>query len=208
MAKISLDTIKKLRAKTGVGVNDCKDALEESKGDFDKAVEILRKKGVLKAKKRAGKDASNGYIGSYIHNNGQIGVLIELLSETDFASRGEKFQKLANDIAMHIAANDPSYVSRDDVPKKVLKKEKEISMEKLKKEGKPKNILNKIAEGQLEKFYSEECLLDQPYIRDEKKKVGDLIDEAVASFGERIEVGRFVRFVLGGDLTGGNECIA
>ncbi len=198
MAKITLKTIKELRAKTGVGINDCKEVLEKTNGDFEKAVEELRKKGVLKAKSRAGKVTSNGFIGSYIHN-GQIGVLVEVMSETDFASRNEKFQKLANDIAMHIAANDPEYVSRDDVPEDVLEKEKEIAKDKMKDEGKPEEILDKIAEGQLEKFYEEVCLLDQPFVRDDKKKVKDLIDEAIASFGERIEVGRFKRMMLGGE---------
>lgn len=196
MAKVTLDTIKELRKKTGVGVSDCKEALEESKGDFERAIECLRKKGVMKAQKRAGRETANGYIGSYVHN-GKIGVLVELACETDFVSRNEKFQKLASEIALHIAASSPEYLAPEDVPKKVLEKEKEIGKEKLKKEGKPENILDKIVEGQLAKFYEEVCLLEQAYVRDEKKKIKDLISEAVASFGEKIEIKRFVMMILG-----------
>jgi elongation factor Ts len=196
MAKVTLDAIKELRKKTGVGVSDCKEALEESIGDFEKAIDCLRKKGVLKAKKRANRETSNGFIGSYVHN-GQIGVLVELASETDFASRNEKFQELVKELALHIAASCPLYVSREDIPKKELEREKKVIEGKLKKDGKPKNILEKIVEGQLTKYYEEVCLLDQPYVRDDKKKIKDLIDEAVASFGERIEVKKFVRIILG-----------
>lgn len=197
MVKITLEAIKDLRKRTGTGVSDCKEALVESKGNFEKAVEILRKKGILKAQKRASRETSSGFIGSYIHN-GQIGVLVELACETDFVSRNAKFQKLAKEIALHIAASDPIYISKDDVPKKVLDKEKEIAKGKLAKEGKPANILDKIVKGQQAKYYEDVCLLEQIYVRDDKKKVKDLIDEAVASFGEKIEIGRFVRIVLGG----------
>jgi elongation factor Ts len=198
MAKVTLDTIKELRRKTGVGIGACKEALEETKGDFEKSVEFLRKKGILKAQKRASRETANGFIGSYVHN-GQIGVLVELASETDFVSRGEKFQKLARELAIHIAAESPLYVSREDVPKKVLDKEKEIMKSKLKDEGKPEKILEKIVEGQLNKYYEEVCLLDQPYVRDDSKKISDLINEAVAAFGEKIEIKRFVRMVLGAE---------
>jgi elongation factor Ts len=194
--RINLEIIKELRRKSGVGVGDCKEALEESDGDFDKAIDILRKKGVLKAKKRASREASNGFIGSYVHQ-GQIGVLVELVCETDFVARNERFQKLAHEIALHIAASSPIYVSAEEVPEKVKEKEVEIIKDRLKEEGKPEEILEKIAEGQLAKFYEETCLLDQPYVRDEKKKIKDLIAEAVAAFGEKIEVRRFVRLVLG-----------
>ncbi|MDD3647835.1 MAG: translation elongation factor Ts [Candidatus Dojkabacteria bacterium] len=196
-AKVTMESIKKLRKKTGIGIQDCKEALEKSEGDFDKAVEFLRKKGILKAQKRAGRDTENGYIGSYVHN-GQIGVLVELVCETDFVSRNEKFQSLARELAIHIAASAPNYLSREDVPKDVLKKEKEIVIDKLgKQEKKPKEILDKIAEGQMEKFYEDFCLLDQVYVRDEKKKIRDLINEAVAAYGEKIEIRRFVRMILG-----------
>jgi len=199
MSKVTLKEIKELRAKTGIGVADCKEALEEAKGNFEKSVEILRKKGILKAKKRASKKTSNGFLGSYVHN-GQIGVLVELVCETDFVSRNEKFRELAHNIALHIAASDPLYVSKDDIPEEELKNEKDIAKEKIKGEGKPANIIEKIVEGQLKKYYEEVCLLDQPYVRDDKKKVKDLIDEAVASFGERIEIRRFIRVVLGEEI--------
>jgi len=196
MADITLDMIKELRKKTGIGITSCQEALEKGNGDFDKAIDFLRKKGILKAKKRADRSASNGYIGSYIHN-GQIGVLVELMSETDFVSRSEKFQKLANELALHIAASAPLYVSKDDVPSDVIEKEKEIARDRLKDEGKPEELLDRIAEGQLQKYYQEVCLLEQPYVRDEKKKIQDLINEGVAAFGEKIEIGRFQRLVLG-----------
>ncbi|MBN2015964.1 translation elongation factor Ts [Candidatus Dojkabacteria bacterium] len=196
MAKITLDEIKELRSKTGIGIADCKEALEQSKGDFEKAVEFLRKKGILKAKKRASRETANGFIGSYVHN-GQIGVLVELVCETDFVSRNEKFQSLAKEISLHVAAECPLYLSREDVPNDVLQKEKEIIAERLKKEGKPEHILAKIVEGQMSKFYEEVCLLEQPYVRDNKKRIRDLVDEAVASFGEKVEISKFVRIVLG-----------
>jgi elongation factor Ts len=198
MAKITLEMIKTLRKKTGTGISACKEALEESDGDSDKAVEYLRKKGILKAKKRADRETLNGHIESYIHH-GQIGVLVELLSETDFVARNEKFVKLAHDIALHIAAAAPLFVSKEDVPQDALRKEKEIARDRLKEEGKPEELLDRIAEGQLQKYYEEVCLLEQPFVRDEKKKVKDIIDEAVAAFGEKIEIGRFVRLVLGSE---------
>jgi elongation factor Ts len=198
MAKITLEMIKNLRKKTGIGISACKEALEKSDGDSDKAVEYLRKKGILKAKKRADRETLNGHIGSYIHH-GQIGVLVELLSETDFVARNEKFIKLAHDIALHIAAAAPLFVSKEDIPQDVLDKEKEIAQDRLKEEGKPEELLDRIAEGQLQKYYEEVCLLEQPFVRDEKKKVKDIIDEAVAAFGEKIEIGRFVRLVLGSE---------
>lgn len=199
MGKLTLAEIKNLRKQTGVGVKDCMEALEKSNGDMDKAVEFLRKKGVLKAQKRSGRDVSNGYIGAYVHQ-GQIGVLVEVLCETDFVARNEKFQKLVKELCLQVAASSPLYVSVDDVPEKVLEKEKSIILGKLEKEGKDKKILNKIAEGQLKKFYEEYCLLEQVYIRDEKKRIKDLINESVAAFGEKVEVRRFNRIVLGEEL--------
>lgn len=198
MTTITLDMIKSLRKKTGIGISACKEALEQSDGDAEKAVEYLRKKGILKAKKRADREMTNGHIGSYIHH-GQIGVLVEILSETDFVSRSDKFKNLAHDVALHIAASAPLYVSREDVPQDVLEKEKEIARDRLKEEGKPEELLDRIAEGQLEKYYEETCLLEQPYVKDDKKKIKDIIDEAVASFGEKIEITRFVRLVLGSE---------
>jgi len=196
MEKVSFEDLIKLRKKTGIGLKDCKEAIEESKGDIEKAIEILRKKGILKAQKRAGKEAKNGFIGSYVHN-GQIGVLVELASETDFVGRDEKFRELAHNLALHIAAEAPIYISRDDVPEDTLEKEKEIFRANLIKEGKPEKIIDKIVSGQINKYYEEVCLLDQPFVKDEKKKIKDLIDEAVALFGEKIEIQDFVRMVLG-----------
>ena len=196
MVKVTLTEIKVLREKTGVGVQDCKEALQQSNGDFEKAIDFLRKKGTLKAQKRADKIAINGYIGSYIHN-GRVGVLIELMCETDFVARNEKFQKLANELALHIAAASPLYIQKENVPKKVLEREKSIILDKVKGEKKPKNILDKIAEGQLNKFYGEVCLMEQVYVRDEKKTIRNLLEEALASFGEKIEIRRFVRMDLG-----------
>lgn len=198
MSEITLEIVKKLRQKTGVGIQACKDALEKTNGDFDKAVEELRKRGILKSRKRAGRSATNGFIGSYVHN-GQIGVLVELASETDFVSRNEKFRSLAKEIALHVAASAPLYLSKEDVPEEVVRKEKEILEDRLKDEGKPENMLEKISQGQLQKYYEEVCLLEQPYIRDDSKKIHDLIDEAVAAFGEKIVINRFVRIELGGE---------
>jgi elongation factor Ts len=196
MVKVTLTEIKALREKTGVGVQDCKEALQQSNGNFEKAIDFLRKKGTLKAQKRADKIAINGYIGSYIHN-GRVGALIELMCETDFVARNEKFQKLANELALHIVSAAPLYIQKENVPKKVLEREKSIILDKLKGEKKPKNILDKIAEGQLNKFYGEVCLMEQAYVRDEKKTIKNLLEEALASFGEKIEIRRFVRMDLG-----------
>jgi elongation factor Ts len=198
MGKITLDVIKNLRKKTGVGIQACKEALEKSNGNEEKAIEYLRTKGIMKAQKRAGREASNGFIGCYVHQ-GQIGVMVEVMCETDFVSRNKKFQDLAREIALHIAAESPLYVSKDDVPDKVLSKEKEIASEKLKEEKKPQKIIDKIVEGQIQKYYEEVCLLDQPYVRDNSKKIEDLINEAVAAYGEKIEIRRFTRIVLGED---------
>lgn len=195
---VKLEEIKKLRSKTGVGIGACKEALDETKGDMEKAVEVLRKKGILKARKRASKATSNGHIAAYSHN-GQIGVLVEVMCETDFVARTEKFKKFAKDIALHVAASSPLYLSSEDIPEKALKKEKRIIREKLEKEGKPEKIMDKIMKGQLQKYYGEVCLLDQPYVRDDSKTIKNFLDEAVASFGERIAIGRFVRLELGED---------
>ncbi|MCL4387125.1 MAG: translation elongation factor Ts [Patescibacteria group bacterium] len=188
--------VSKLREETGVGMMDCKKALEEAGGDFNKAVEILRKKGAKTAEKRAEREAKEGYIASYNHN-GRIAVLLELNSETDFVARNDDFRKLANEIAMQVAAMNPKYLSSTDIPAEVLENEKKIEKEKLEKEGKPKEIIEKVIEGRIQKFFEEICLLNQPYIKDEKKKVEDLLNEARAKIGEKIEIGRFVRFEIG-----------
>lgn len=189
--------VKTLREMTGAGMLECKSALEEAGGDLEQAVEILRKKGVAKAAKKAGRETKEGLIHSYIHAGGRIGVLLELNCETDFVARNQLFKELANEIALQIAAMKPQYVKREDVPREVVEKEGEIAREAAIAEGKPAHIAEKIAEGKLEKFYKEVCLYEQPYIKDDKKTVEDLIKEYIAKIGENIQVRRFVRFELG-----------
>lgn len=193
---VTIDQIKKLRAQTGAGLSDCKEALEASKGDIEKAYDYLRQKGMAKAQKRAEKEANNGFIGSYIHN-GKIGVLVELNCETDFVARNEKFQDLARDIAMHIAASTPLYISTDEVPEEVLEKERKIYKEELLKEGKPEKIIDNIVEGKLNKYYEEVVLLKQLFVKDNSKKIEDLLNEAISSIGEKVLISRFVRFEVG-----------
>jgi elongation factor Ts len=193
---ISATLVKELREKTGVGMMDCKKALTESEGNFEKAVDLLRQKGLASAAKRAGRAASEGVIGSYIHMD-KIGVLVEINCETDFVARTDDFKELVKDVAMHIAAANPTYLSREDIPEEDLEREKEIYRSQV--EGKPANVVDKIIEGKLEKFYSESCLLDQVFVKDPdgKKKIKDLIVEKVAKLGENIMIGRFVRYQLG-----------
>jgi len=194
---ISPSQVKELREKTGAGMMDCKRALEETGGDADKALVILREKGLAAAAKREGRQASEGIAEAYIHPGGKIGVLVEVNCETDFVARNEDFRKLAREIAMQIAASNPSYVERSQVPEEVLEREKEIFRQKAINEGRPAAAIDKIVAGQVEKFYETVCLLDQPYVRDPKKKVQDLLNEAVAKIGERIVVRRFVRYRVG-----------
>ena len=195
--KITADMVKKLRDMTGAGMLDCKKALEEAEGDFEKAVEILRKKGIAKAAKKAGRATAEGIISSYVHFNGRIGVLLELSCETDFVARTDEFKELAYNLAKQVAAMKPKYVSREDVPDHVIEKEKEIYREQLKNSGKPEHVVERIIEGKLEKFYEENCLLEQDYIFDDSKKVKDVITEAIAKIGENIRVSRFVRLEVG-----------
>ncbi len=194
---ISAKVVKELRDKTGAGFMDCKKALEEANGDIEKAIEILKKKGIAKAAKKASRTASEGLIGSYIHHGGKIGVLVEVNCETDFVARTEDFKNLVNEIAMQIAASSPLYVKREDIPEDVLEKEKEVFRAQALESGKPEKIIDKIVNGKMEKYYKEVCLLEQPYIRDDEKTVQDLINEAIAKLGENIVVKRFVRFVIG-----------
>ncbi len=189
--------VKKLRELTGAGMLDCKKALEETGGDIEAAVELLRKKGIAKAAKKAGRETKEGLIHSYIHAGGRIGVLLELNCETDFVARNELFKELANELAMQIAAMRPKWVKREDVPKEIVEKEGEIAREAALAEGKPEHIAEKIAEGKLEKFFKEVCLLEQPYIKDDKKTVEELIKEYIAKLGENIQVKRFCRYELG-----------
>jgi len=194
---ISPKDVSELRARTGAGMMDCKRALEEANGDMDKAVEVLRKKGIAKAEKRAGRVASQGLVVSYIHHNQQVGVLLELNSETDFVARNEAFGQLARDIALHIASADPIGVNPEDVPAEMLDRERRIAEEQVAAEGKPENIRAKIVEGKLKKFVAERTLLEQPFVRNDKITVGELIKEASGKLGEAITVRRFARFQIG-----------
>lgn len=189
--------VKTLREMTGAGMLECKSALEEANGDLELAIEILRKKGVAKAAKKSGRETKEGLIHAYIHPGGRVGVLLELNCETDFVARNELFKELANEIALQIAAMKPQYVKREDVPREVVEKEGEIAREAAIAEGKPPHIAEKIAEGKLEKFYKEVCLYEQPYIKDDKKTVEELIKEYIAKIGENIQVRRFCRYELG-----------
>jgi len=194
---VSTESIKQLRAQTGAGMMDVKRALDETEGDIDKAAALLRERGIAKAAKKADRAAGEGFIGTYIHHNGKIGVMIELNCETDFVALNEQFQDLARNIAMHIAMNDPKYVSRDQVPQELADAERAAFAKQAATEGKPANVVEKIAEGRLNKFFAEICLLEQPYIKDDKKTVDTLIKEAIATIGENIQVGRFARIAIG-----------
>ncbi len=189
--------VKELREATGAGILDCKKALEEAGGHIEQAREILRTKGLADAGKRAGRSTEEGIIDSYIHLGGKIGVLLEVNCETDFVARTDEFGELAHNICMQIAAADPTYVDRDEVPEEVLEQEKRILRQQAEGEGKPEHIVDQIVEGRLDKFYSQVCLLDQAYIRDADMTVGDVLKEAIASVGENIQVRRFARFAVG-----------
>lgn len=194
---ISAGLVKELRERTGIGMMECKKALQESNGDIEKAITILRKKGHARAKDKMDRQAKEGVIGSYIHMNGRLGVLVEVNCESDFVARNEEFQELVKNIAMHIAAANPTYVSAEDVPQDVLEEEKEIIREQYKDSGKPPDIVEKIVQGKLSKFYQEACLLDQPYIREDKMTVKELVLSFIAKSGENVVISRFARFELG-----------
>jgi elongation factor Ts len=201
MAEITASAVKSLREKTGAGMMECKAALTEAEGNEEKAVEILRKKGMATADKKAGRVAAEGAVGSYIHMGGKVGVLVEINCESDFVARGEEFQQLVKDVAMHIAAADPRYVRREEVPAEVLEKEREILSEQLKNDpknaNKPEDVINKIIEGRLNKFYEENVLVDQPYVKDPSMTVGELVKEKIASIKENITIRRFTRYKMG-----------
>ncbi len=194
---ISAETVRKLRELTGVGIMECKSALEEAKGDLEAAVAILRKRGLSASAKKAGRKTKEGLIGTYVHNNGKIGVIVEINCETDFVARNADFQNLVHDIAMQIAATDPRFIRREDVTEDLLEKEREIFREQARATGKPEMVLEKIVEGRMAKFYAETCLLDQPFVKDEKITVKDLIAAHVQKIGENIQLRRFVRYKLG-----------
>ena len=198
--EISSKQVKELREKTGAGMLDCKSALVEAKGDMEQAIVVLRKKGLASAQKKATRIAAEGMIGHYIHAGGKLGVLFEVNSETDFAARSDDFQALVKDIAMHIAAQNPLYVRREDVPAEVLEKEKEIYKDQARSSGKPANIIDKIAEGKLESYYEMACLYDQKFVKDPNVTVKELINNLVGKIGENIQVRRFARFKTGEGL--------
>lgn len=197
MAEVTSAMIKELRDKTQAGMVDCKKALVDSDGDMEKAVENLRKKGLASADKKMGAEVTEGIVASYIHNNSKLGVILELKCMTDFVARNEDFVILAKELAMQVAAANPLYIKPEEVPAEILDKEKEIYREQMKNSGKPDNVIEKIVEGKLSKFYSEVCLLEQEYIKDSNIKIKDLIKEKIAIFKENIEVGRFSRFQIG-----------
>jgi elongation factor Ts len=194
---MNLESIKELRTRTGAGVSDCSKALSEAQGNIEKAAEILREKGIAKAVKKSGRLTDQGIVASYIHPGAQLGVLVELNCETDFVARTEEFIDLANNIALQVAASSPEYVTREDIPEDVIDKEKEIYKKQLIDEGKPEPVIEKIVEGKIETFYKDHCLLELPYLRNEKLTIQDLIKEHIAKFGENITIGRFVRFKIG-----------
>ncbi|NLJ80644.1 MAG: translation elongation factor Ts [Firmicutes bacterium] len=200
MTKVNAAMVKELRDKTGAGMMDCKKALITKDGDIDAAVDYLREKGLAAAAKKAGRIAAEGVVESYIHMGGRIGVLVEINCETDFVAKTEEFKELAKDLAMHIAASKPEYVSREDIPEEVLEREKGIYRTIAENEGKPAQIIEKIVEGRLDKFVQEICLLDQPFIKDTDLTVGELLTEKVAKIGENITVRRFARFERGEGL--------
>jgi len=195
--EVSMEQVKELRAKTGAGILDCKNALVETGGDLEKAVKLLREQGKAKADKKALRTAREGLIFCYIHPPGKLGVMIEMNCETDFVARNEEFQQLCKDIAMHIAAAAPRFVTREEIPADVLEREKEIFANQARNEGKPEKVIEKIVEGRIAKFYEEACCLDQPFVKDPDIKVGDLIKEKIAKTGENMVLRRFARFVVG-----------
>ena len=197
MSEINATMVKQLREKTGAGMMDCKKALQEVKGDIDKALEFLRKKGLATAQKRAGRAMTEGTIQSYIHMTGKLGVLVEVNCETDFVAKNEDFQEFAKNIAMHIAASNPLGIKPEDISEEIVENEKEIYRAQALDMGKPENILDKIIEGKLKKFYQENCLLNQPFVRDPEISVADLMNELIAKIGENITIKRFVRYQIG-----------
>ena len=194
---ITAKTVKELRDRTGAGMMDCKKALVEADGDIDLAIENLRKAGIAKAQKKSGRSANDGVIMNYIHPGSKLGVLVEVNCETDFVARTDKFQDFAKDIAMHIAASSPIAVNREEIPENVINKEKEIFAEQARLSGKPDHIIEKISTGMLEKYYSENVLTEQTYVKNPDKTIKDIVTEAISTFGENIGIARFGRFELG-----------
>ena len=212
MAEITASLVKSLREKTGAGMMECKAALTETGGNEEQAVEVLRKKGIATADKKEGRVTAEGVVGSYIHMGGKVGVMVEINCETDFVARGEEFQQLVKDVAMHIAAVDPKYINREQVSADVLDKEREILREQLKNDtknaNKPDDVLNKIIEGRVGKYYEDNVLLDQPFVKDPSKTVGELVTEKIASIKENITVRRFTRYKMGEGIEKKNDDFA
>ena len=205
MADITAGAVKALREKTGAGMMECKKALTESEGNEERAIEILRERGLASAKKKEGRVAAEGVVGSYIHMGGKVGVLVEVNCETDFVARGEEFQQLVKDIAMHVAAAEPRYVTREEIASETLNKERDIARAQAKNDpknaNKPDQVIDKIVEGRLNKFYEEVVLLDQPFIKDPAKTVGELVTEKIAKTGEKVTIRRFARYKMGESLS-------
>lgn len=206
--KVTAQMVKELRERTAAPMLDCKKALEETGGNIDEAVEVLRKKGLAAAKKKAGRVTAEGAVGSYIHAGGKIGVLVEVNCETDFVARTDDFQDLVKDIAMHIAASDPKYLKKEEVTQDVLDKEREIFRQQALDSGKPENVVDRIVEGKLGKYYSEAVLLEQPFVKDPDQSVGDMIAARVGKIGENIQVRRFTRYELGEGIEKAEESFA
>jgi elongation factor Ts len=198
--EITSEIVMKLRNKTGVGMMDCKKALVETNGDFDKALELLRKKGMEVATKRAGRTASQGVVASYIHLGGKVGVLVEVNCESDFVAKGETFKTFVKDISMHIAAAKPLWIGRDDVPVDILEKEKAILKDQALATGKPEKVIEKIVEGKVGKFFSENCLLEQPFVKDTDRSIQQYLDELIGKTGEKCVIRRFARYEMGEEL--------
>lgn len=200
-AAISASSVQELRQRTGAGMMECKKALQETQGDMDKAVEYLRKKGIASAEKKAGRETKQGAIVSYIHGGGRIGVMVEINCETDFVARNENFQEFAKDVAMHVAAANPRYLKREDVPEAEIEKEREILREQAQSEGKPANVVDKIVQGRIEKFYQENCLLEQAFVKNPDISIQEYLKQTIATIGENIVISRFVRYELGQSST-------
>jgi elongation factor Ts len=196
-ATVTTEQIKELRQATGVGILDCRKALEAAEGDFDKAVDLLREKGLAKAAKRAGREASEGAVELYSHGNGRVGVMVEVNSETDFVARSESFRNFAHEVALQIAAMSPEFLNEEEIPAEALQREREVARNRALEEGKPEKVIERIIEGRLEKYKDEVCLIRQQYIRDDSKTINDLLLENIASLGENIVIRRFARWELG-----------
>lgn len=197
MADITAQMVKEIRDRTGAPFIDCKKALEEVEGDYEKAIDILKIRGVAKASKKVGRETPEGTVSSYIHAGGKIGVMVEVNCETDFVARNDEFQAFAKEVAMQIAASNPKYISKEDIPAEELEREKEVMKAQVIESGKPADIADKIVEGKIEKYYEEVCLLNQTHIRDSKVKIDDILQALIAKIGENIQIRRFIRYQLG-----------